>query len=255
MDNVLISGTSSGIGFALAQLHLDRGDYVVGISRRVPALVDRHDRYIHLKCDLTEFDILRESLLSVIDWAKIGGNFTTIYVNAGVFGPSPARSELIGVQAVRSVLDVNVLGVKVILDVCLSRKTRPRNVMASASISAIRRRAGMSAYAMSKAALNTLLKIYQLENDDVFFAVLGLCNVDTPLSRNAISGISEDLAELSTLRERLADSAYTCSARKRALDIVCVLEHRQQLNLISGDFYEIRNLLQSLASANECATV
>lgn len=47
---VLITGTSQGIGKAIAELYLENGHDVVGIDRRHASLV--HERYSHIVCDV-----------------------------------------------------------------------------------------------------------------------------------------------------------------------------------------------------------
>ena len=47
---VLITGTSQGIGKAIAELYLENGHDVVGIDRMHASLV--HERYSHIVCDV-----------------------------------------------------------------------------------------------------------------------------------------------------------------------------------------------------------
>lgn len=54
MAVVLITGTSRGLGYELAQLYLRGNHWVFGISRSEPNISHRH--YHHLKIDLTDTD-------------------------------------------------------------------------------------------------------------------------------------------------------------------------------------------------------
>jgi len=47
---VLITGTSQGIGKALAELYLDKGHEVVGLDRQASSISDEH--YTHIICDV-----------------------------------------------------------------------------------------------------------------------------------------------------------------------------------------------------------
>lgn len=54
--NVLITGTSRGIGKALAEIFLQNGHYVYGIDRQPASLV--HDSYDHYMCDIRDYSSL-----------------------------------------------------------------------------------------------------------------------------------------------------------------------------------------------------
>lgn len=47
---VLITGTSQGIGKALAELYLDKGHEVVGLDRQASSIADAH--YTLIICDV-----------------------------------------------------------------------------------------------------------------------------------------------------------------------------------------------------------
>lgn len=53
---ILITGTSRGIGKAVAELFLDEGHTVVGIDRRGPSI--EHGSYQHYICDIRDYESL-----------------------------------------------------------------------------------------------------------------------------------------------------------------------------------------------------
>ena len=53
---VLITGTSQGIGKAIASLFLENGHDVIGIDRSDASI--EHDLYTHFKCDVRDYDSL-----------------------------------------------------------------------------------------------------------------------------------------------------------------------------------------------------
>lgn len=55
---VLITGTSQGIGKAIAELFISKGHNVIGIDRQESSITD--DSYTHYKCDIREYDNLPE---------------------------------------------------------------------------------------------------------------------------------------------------------------------------------------------------
>ena len=55
---VLITGTSQGIGKAVAELFLEKGHEVVGIDRKASAI--EHENYVHYVCDVRDWESLPE---------------------------------------------------------------------------------------------------------------------------------------------------------------------------------------------------
>ena len=55
---VLITGTSQGIGRAIANIFLKENHEVIGIDRMEPSLF--HRNYIHYTCDIRDYEKLTE---------------------------------------------------------------------------------------------------------------------------------------------------------------------------------------------------
>lgn len=55
---VLITGTSQGIGKAIAEIFIDKGHSVIGIDRQLPSI--SNDAYVHYQCDIRDFENLPE---------------------------------------------------------------------------------------------------------------------------------------------------------------------------------------------------
>jgi 3-oxoacyl-[acyl-carrier protein] reductase len=68
--NILITGTSTGIGAALAQHYLQLGHQVFGISRKKNITLAEYGAYSHQKLDLTRFSRVRKRVSSFLSLLK-----------------------------------------------------------------------------------------------------------------------------------------------------------------------------------------
>ncbi|MEP6495726.1 MAG: SDR family NAD(P)-dependent oxidoreductase [bacterium] len=150
----VVTGTSSGIGAAVAAQLLEHGWTVAGIARRPSQL--KHSRYTHLEIDLADAAALPHATDEHLvprfrntKWARVG-----LVNNAASVGPlvpvhkiQPA--ELLRLNAVNVAAPIWLMGV-------VSRNTeasvplRVVNVSSGAAVSGI---PGLAAYGSSKAAL------------------------------------------------------------------------------------------------------
>lgn len=240
---VFITGVSRGLGLALACLYLDKGWTVYGTARHKPTQLAGHDRFIFKSCDLQDPEqvaALFEREFSPV----ITLGVSVIHLNAGVSSNAPLHTDEYDLSQLQKAMMINVLANKLILDALFQSGFKPALVVASASIAGIRYRAGMLSYSLSKAALNALCGVYAQENPDVFFAVLGMCNILTDLSLGIISKDSLcKFPEHLKLRERFNMPGYAVSPEKRATEIYQrVIEH-ECIGITSGEFIELRNIL------------
>ena len=87
MATAIVSGTSSGIGEAIAQVLLKNGYRVIGLSRRRGEIL--HPSFEHIACDLSDstvIDVLQKKLSEIED--------LEILVNAAGFGRFEPHEEL-----------------------------------------------------------------------------------------------------------------------------------------------------------------
>lgn len=247
MRTVFITGASTGIGHALAKLYLSRGFRVCSVSRRAPKELAYHPDMIFVQYDLTRCDGIPAMVDELLNRAE-NASPEIVFLNAGTFGSPPKRADETPIVEFQEILAINLVAVKAVLDACLSRAERPRCVVFSASISALRPRAGMLSYAVSKAAINALAQVYGIENPDIFFAVLGLCNVDTKVAKTIMQA-DDRFDDLVALRGRAKKiPGYLSSPDERARHLAAILEQRTQLGLQSGLFKEIRELTHSCSN-------
>jgi NAD(P)-dependent dehydrogenase (short-subunit alcohol dehydrogenase family) len=149
-----ITGTSSGLGRALAQAALDHGDRVVATARSTDRIADLErefaDRVVALPLDVTDADQAR----AAID-AAVGafGRIDVVVNNAG-YGVLGALEELSD-DELRSQFDTNLFGALQVTRAALPqlRRQRSGHIVQLSSLSAIVANPGESAYVGSKAAL------------------------------------------------------------------------------------------------------
>ncbi|WNC88090.1 SDR family NAD(P)-dependent oxidoreductase [Paraburkholderia sp. FT54] len=243
MEKVLITGVSSGIGEALAKLYLQENYVVLGTSRRPPYQLIPYENFRFHRCDLSQPDAIRELMYGPFHDALTQG-VEVAFLNAGVSGNVPGRGEDFSVDELNHVISVNVLANKLLIDLLLSARYRPKICVLSASMAGVRFRGGTLPYSLSKAALSALAGVYAAENPDVLFAVLGLCNVDTHLSRQvSFSQRTAEFPELKALQSRALTTGYMVSPRQRANDIYSVINDCEHYGIKSGEFVDIRTVI------------
>ncbi|WP_198390921.1 SDR family NAD(P)-dependent oxidoreductase [Burkholderia ubonensis] len=253
MGSVFISGISDGIGHALAVHYLERGWTVYGIARRRPEALLAHANMVFKQCDLLTLDETTELFDGA--FAPIAQHrVSVVYLNAGVSGVAPRRARECSVDELQRTLTVNTVANKLLLDAFMALPARPEVVVASASIAGVRFRAGMLPYSLSKAALLALCGVYADEYPDVFFAVLGMCNVDTALSREIVfSPRIAEFPEHVRLNARFRTPGYAVSPAQRAADVFDLIHPTPDERLTSGRFVEIRALLAPAGSEQRIA--
>lgn len=242
MKNAFITGVSRGFGYAMAKKLLAEGYRVYGCSRTRPDEILDHERFHWAAIDLSRTEHLSTSLQAILTrWGC--STFNLVVLNAGLFGPSPRPATQVNLDDFKNVLDVNLVANKVILDLLLTDYGIAQCLFC-ASIAGVRLRAGTLAYGVSKAALNALAHVYAQEHQQTFFAVLGLCNLQTGLLQNALNGPEVDrFPDIASLRDRASTADYVTSPEQRADHVWELLHSGFEKYLKSGLFTEIRDLI------------
>jgi len=103
-----------------------------------------------------------------------------VVLNAGVLGEFGDMRE-IPLRKFREVMDVNVWANKVILDTLLDLGIEIKQIIGISSGAAVNCNRGWNAYAISKAALNCLLRLYAREMEGTHIVALAPGLVLTPM--------------------------------------------------------------------------
>lgn len=224
---------------------LDKGMRVFGVSRTIPQDLLRNESFCHAQVDLSDSKAASERLADYFISHQKLDRVDYLFLNAGVFGSRVQKVSDISLPDIKNVMDINLWANKVVLDVFLRSGVPIETCCVSASVAGVRARAGMGSYAISKAALNMMMRLYALENPGTFFAVLGLCSLKTGLfDRILYPPVSEDeFPDVATLQQRAHVNGYLISPQQRAGDIYAVLNGPLRQQLVSGEFTDMRGLL------------
>jgi NADP-dependent 3-hydroxy acid dehydrogenase YdfG len=163
MKNVLITGTSSGLGEALAKQFFKNNYNVYGISRSQTNIMLTKSEI----CDFSVLNSIEECLEKLINDVDC---FDYIFLNSGILGELKPISK-ITVDEYQNIFDINVWSNKIILDYLLS-KHKINNVIGMSSGAATKTYFGWSLYCCSKAAFKQLLSSYKDEYTLVRFLSL-----------------------------------------------------------------------------------
>ncbi len=155
----VVTGTSSGMGKACAQMLLNQEAAVCGFDRNEGSI--DHDNYTHFQVDITDEDAVKRSL------EEIAGKNKTIdgLVNAaGIWGNSKPFYE-IGTEDFQKILNVNTTGA-FIMSKYAAKVMLPQKKGKIVNISCIRStifRGNMADYAASKGAIVSLTSAMALD--------------------------------------------------------------------------------------------
>ena len=188
MKNIIITGTSRGIGYELALQFANAGHQVLAISRNTPQALLQHQNITCLSVDLAN-----ESALNVVadflssTWKKVDA----VVHNAGALLLKPFAETT---QAdFESIYKVNVFGVANLTRICLPYLQSGSHVVTISSIGGVRgslKFAGLAAYSSSKGAVITLTELLAEEYKEkgISFNVLALGSVQTEMLQEAFPG-------------------------------------------------------------------
>jgi NAD(P)-dependent dehydrogenase (short-subunit alcohol dehydrogenase family) len=188
MKNIIITGTSRGIGYELALQFANAGHQVLAISRKTPQELLKNENITCLSVDLAEENQLDkvESFLNAT-WKKVD----IIIHNAGSLLHKPFGETL--QTDFENIYKVNVFGVANLTRICLPFLQKGSHVVTISSMGGIQgsmKFAGLSAYSSSKGAVITLSELLAEEYKEkgISFNVLALGAVNTEMLQEAFPG-------------------------------------------------------------------
>jgi len=194
MKNIIITGTSRGIGYELALLFGNVGYQVLAISRNTPKVLLEHPNITCLSVDLAqESDLVKiEDFLSQT-WKKVD----IIIHNAGSLVNKPFSQTT--PEDFENVYKVNVFGAANLTRICLPYLQNGSHVVSISSMGGIQgsmKFPGLSAYSSSKGAIITLSELLaeEYKEQGIAFNVLALGAVNTEMLEEAFPGYNAPIS-------------------------------------------------------------
>lgn len=195
MKQVVITGTSRGIGFELVKLFAEAGHRVLALSRNEKPVLDLKLKNVHsLSCDISEssgLDKAAEYLKNNVESVDILINNAGALINKAF--------EDISLEEFEKIYRTNVMGV-----VGLTQKLLPFfhknshvvNISTMGGVQGSMKFPGLSAYSSSKAAVITLTELLAEEFKETgpSFNVLALGAVQTEMLEEAFPGYKAPLS-------------------------------------------------------------
>lgn len=233
---VLVTGTSSGLGYGIARAYLEDGAEVYGIARRSSPVLENYHSYYHLEGDLTEHKKIpgyMQSLLQAVDKIDL------VFLNAGMLGEIKDM-QLTELTDLKQVMDVNLWSNKSLLDTLLQGPVAVKHIIAISSGAAVNGNRGWSGYAISKAALNMMIQLYAQETPDTHFSSLAPGLIDTSM-QDYIFEVPDENRYESVKRLREARGTEAMPGPEKAGELVKETVPRLA-SAESGAFLDIRSM-------------
>lgn len=193
--NVIITGTSRGIGLALVQYFSDKGHNVLALSRSPEKITSLKLANTHAMA----FDITQaEAHQSVLDYVQENWKRVDVLLhNSGAIINKPFSQ--ISTEEFRYVYEVNVIGVAAFTKTLLSVLTKQSHVVCVSSMGGIQgsmKFPGLSAYSTSKAAVLSLVELLaeEYKESGPSFNGLALGAVQTEMLEEAFPGYKAPLS-------------------------------------------------------------
>lgn len=197
MSNIIITGTSRGIGLELVKLFAKAGHQVLAISRNEkPIELLRLENVTSFSFDLNDVNAYKKVFDFVnTNWQKVD----VLINNAGMIINKPFSQ--LSMEDFETVYKTNVFGVAELTKIVLPFMKQGSHVVTISSMGGVQgsmKFPGLAAYSSSKAAVITLTELLAEEYKDsgISFNVLALGAVQTEMLGEAFPGYKASTSAL-----------------------------------------------------------
>jgi NAD(P)-dependent dehydrogenase (short-subunit alcohol dehydrogenase family) len=194
LKNIIITGTSRGIGYEMALQFANAGHQVLAISRKTSQVLMEHENITCLPIDISDENQLQQVLVFVSKtWKKVD----VLIHNAGSLLHKNFTE--ISSQEFQNIYKVNVFAVAELTKICIPFMEKGSHVVTISSMGGIQgslKFAGLSAYSSSKGAVITLSELLaeEYKESEIGFNVLALGAVNTEMLQEAFPGYEAPLS-------------------------------------------------------------
>jgi len=197
--NIIITGTSSGIGFELVKIFSKKNHRVLALSRNNSKLRDLNLEGVHA----VDFNLNNHDYFEINQFIKSVKKIDVLINNAGYLVNKPFSQTTL--EDFNLVYSTNIISVAMLIKNTIDYMEKGSNVLNISSIGGIQgsvKFSGLSAYSSSKGALNILTEMLAEEYKDqgIHFNSLALGSVQTKMLEKAFPGFvasssAEDMAK------------------------------------------------------------
>ncbi|MFC3800469.1 SDR family NAD(P)-dependent oxidoreductase [Cohnella sp. GCM10012308] len=228
----IITGTSRGIGLALATRLLALGHTVFGFSRNSCDLLEQYREYNHITIDLANFSYIEEAVDRSLS-AAATNTFDAVYLinNAALVEPLRPIDKCTP-EEIELNISVGLIAPAIIISAFIRRTMgypMRRKVVNITSGSGKYPVAGMAAYSSAKSGLNMLTECIGLEqkqsNNPVEVIAIDPGMVETSMQQIARSK-SEDEFEMTSFFKRASEEKLLNTTDEIASHVLRLLEER-----------------------------
>lgn len=192
--NIIITGTSRGIGYEMALQFANEGHTVLALSRNTHKDLIKHPNITCLSVDLSSDSAIDE----VENFIKNSFKKVDVLIhNAGALLLKPF--DQISNQEFENIYKVNVFAVANLTRICIPYFQKGSHVVTISSMGGIQgsaKFAGLAAYSSSKGAIITLSELLaeEYKEQKISFNVLALGAVNTEMLQEAFPGYQAPLS-------------------------------------------------------------
>ena len=184
--NIIITGTSRGIGYELVRVFLEAGHKVLALSRNMKPI----EKLVTKKVHGFSFDIGKQTDIDkVADYVKNEfGHVDILIHNAGLLIAKPLA--MLSLKDFQETYNVNVFGVAMLTKALVNYMPKKSHIVTISSMGGVQgslKFPGLAAYSSSKGALITLTEVLaeEYKEEEIAFNALALGAVQTEMLTQA----------------------------------------------------------------------